>query len=232
MEKQRIWELDAFRGICILGMIVVHAVLDVKGFGSTGNALFDFVREWGSLLFILISGICLTLGSRSIRRGLIVFGAGMLCTLVTWGMYKTGMESESIIIRFGILHCLGICMILAAAIKKAPTWALFILAAVLIYLGFYVKGLTTDCEYLFPLGIRYTGFSSSDYFPLLPNFGYFVAGMFIGKTLYAKKQSLMPNVKSIVAPLRFLSWCGRQSLFIYLLHQPILYGVAYVIQKL
>lgn len=231
MEKQRIWELDAFRGICILGMIVVHAVLDVKGFGSTGNALFDFVREWGSLLFILISGICLTLGSRSIRRGLIVFGAGMLCTLVTWGMYKLGMESESIIIRFGILHCLGICMILAAVIKKAPKAALLILAAVLIYLGFYVEGLTTECKYLFPLGIRYSGFSSSDYFPLLPNLGYFVAGMFIGKTLYAKKKSLMPNVNSTVAPLRFLSWCGRQSLFIYLLHQPILYGAVYLIQN-
>ena len=94
MKKQRIWELDAFRGICILGMIVVHAVLDIKGFGSTGNAVFDFVREWGSLLFILISGICLTLGSKSLRRGLIVFAAGMLCTLVTWGMYKVGMEGE------------------------------------------------------------------------------------------------------------------------------------------
>ena len=92
MKKQRIWELDSFRGICILGMIVVHAVLDIKGFGSTGNAVFDFVREWGSLLFILISGICLTLGSKSLRRGLIVFAAGMLCTLVTWGMYKVGME--------------------------------------------------------------------------------------------------------------------------------------------
>lgn len=232
MKKQRIWELDAFRGICILGMIVVHAVLDVKGFGSTGNALFDFVREWGSLLFILISGICLTLGSHSVRRGLIVFGAGMLCTLVTWGMYKLGMESEGIIIRFGILHCLGICMILAAAIKKAPKILLLILAAALIYLGFYVKGIVTDCEYLYPLGIRYEGFFSSDYFPLLPNLGYFIAGMFIGKTAYAKKQSLLPTVNSTVAPLRFLSWCGRQSLFIYLLHQPILYGAVYLIQSI
>lgn len=232
MKKQRIWELDAFRGICILGMIVVHAVLDVKGFGSTGNTLFDFVREWGSLLFILISGICLTLGSHSVRRGLIVFGAGMLCTVVTWGMYKLGMESEGIIIRFGILHCLGICMILAAAIKKAPKILLLILAAVLIYLGFYVKGIATDCEYLYPLGIRYEGFFSPDYFPLLPNLGYFIAGMFLGKTLYAKKQSLLPMVKSESAPLRFLSWCGRQSLFIYLLHQPILYGAVYLIQSI
>ena len=175
MKKQRIWELDAFRGICILGMIVVHAVLDTKGFGSTGNAVFDFVREWGSLLFILISGICLTLGSKSVRRGLIVFAAGMLCTLVTWGMYKVGMECEGIIIRFGILH------------------------------------------------------SSSDYFPLLPNLGYFFVGIFLGRTLYAEKRSLMPKVNSSAAPIRFLSWCGRQSLFIYLLHQPVLYGVIYLL---
>ena len=27
--KQRIWELDAFRGICVLGMVVVHFVYDI-----------------------------------------------------------------------------------------------------------------------------------------------------------------------------------------------------------
>ena len=229
MKKQRIWELDAFRGICILGMIVVHAVLDIKGFGSTGNAVFDFVREWGSLLFILISGICLTLGSKSLRRGLIVFAAGMLCTFVTWGMYKVGMEGEGIIIRFGILHCLGLCMIIGSVQKHMPKWVVLLLAAALIALGFYVKGVSTDCAWLFPLGIVRPDFSSSDYFPLLPNLGYFFVGIFLGRTLYAEKRSLMPKVNSSTAPIRFLSWCGRQSLFIYLLHQPVLYGVIYLL---
>lgn len=229
MKKQRIWELDAFRGVCIIGMIAVHAVLDLEGFGKTGNALFDFVREWGALLFILISGICLTLGSKSVRRGLVVFAAGMLCTLVTWGMYRVGMESEDIIIRFGILHCLGLCMILGSVQKHIPKFAILAAAVLLIALGLYVQGIATECKWLFPLGIKHPGFTSSDYFPLLPNFGYFCIGIFLGRTVYAKKQSLLPRVNANAAPIRFLSWCGRQSLFIYLLHQPILYGVIYLI---
>ena len=104
-----------------------------------------------------------------------------------------------------------------------------VLAAALIALGFYVKGVPTDRALLFPLGIVRPAFSSSDYFPLLPNLGYFFVGIFLGRTLYAKKRSLMPKVNSSAAPIRFLSWCGRQSLFIYLLHQPVLYGVIYLL---
>ena len=29
MKPKRIWELDAFRGLCVLGMVIVHLVFDV-----------------------------------------------------------------------------------------------------------------------------------------------------------------------------------------------------------
>ena len=81
MQRDRIWELDAFRGICILCVIVIHFVFDLSYFLGIRLGLprvYYFIQENGGVLFILLSGICATLGSRSFRRGLIVFLCGML----------------------------------------------------------------------------------------------------------------------------------------------------------
>ena len=68
-------------------------------------------------------------------------------------------------------------------------------------------------------GFAYYGFASSDYFPLMPNLGYFLLGAALGRRLYPRKESRFP-VEKVPAP--FLCWCGRHSLLIYLLHQPVL----------
>ena len=105
--KKRIWELDAFRGICILGVIAVHFVYDMVELYRLVQwdypAIFTFIRDWGGVLFLLLSGICVTLGSHSVRRGLIVFGCGMLITAVTVGMYLLDMQGKSIIIYLCVL---------------------------------------------------------------------------------------------------------------------------------
>ena len=223
---KRIWELDAFRGFCILGMAVVHFIFDLTELYGIirwdAPALFSFVQNWGGVLFLLLSGICATLGSRSVRRGLIVFACGMICTAVTAGMYWLDMAESYIIIRFGVLHCLGLCMIGWAIFKKLPTWALGLLGAAIITLGFLFRGIRVEATWLFPLGLTAKGFASSDYFPLLPNLGYFLVGSVLGRTLYRGKQTLFPKVNTQTPAIRFLGFCGRQSLLIYLLHQPVL----------
>ena len=50
-------------------------------------------------------------------------------------------------------------------------------------------------------------------------------------TLYKHKASLMPKVKGKNPILRFFCFCGKQSLWIYLLHQPILNGICYLITE-
>ena len=229
MMKNRIWELDAFRGLCILGMVIVHFIFDLTELYSIirwdAPDLFYFVLSWGGMLFVLLSGICATLGSRSFRRGIIVFGCGMLCTAVTAGMYRLHLAESYIIIRFGVLHCLGLCMILWAVFKKLPTWALAVTGAIFIALGFWFLSFWVKTEWLFPLGLVTWKFSSADYFPLFPNLGYFLVGSVLGRTLYRNKQSLLPRVNAQSPVLRFLGFCGRHSLFIYLLHQPVLSGL-------
>ena len=80
--KSRIWELDALRGVCILCVIVVHFLFDLSFFGGldlTLPAWYVFIQEYGGAIFVVLSGVCVTLGSKSVRRGLIVFAWG--CSL-------------------------------------------------------------------------------------------------------------------------------------------------------
>lgn len=233
--KTRIWELDAFRGLCVLGMIAVHFVYDIVYlYGLVQWNLpeaFLFVQKWGGVLFLLLSGICITLGSRSARRGLIVLAAGLLVSAVTIVMHRYFAFHESVIIRFGVLHCLGICMLLWPLFRKLPWWGLVAVGIPMVILGLWVSGIRIDLSWLYPLGLKVEGFQSADYFPLLPNLGFFLLGAAIGRTAYRKKASLLPDLSGNPI-VRFFTFCGRQSLPIYLLHQPILSGIFYLISIL
>lgn len=235
-QKNRIWELDALRGICILGMMVVHFVFDLNEFAGLGLTMpgwFDFCQRYGHILFILISGICATLASRSFRRGVIVFCAGLLVTGVTLFMVCVLKFNRSLSIYFGILHLLGICMMLFPLFKRLPVWALAVLGAGFVALGVWLAALepvavsfpSAQGLLLGAIGIRPAGFYSGDYFPIFPNLGWFLLGAVLGRTAYRRRESLLPKVNADFFLLRFFRFCGRHSLWIYLLHQPVLAGL-------
>ena len=226
--KSRIWELDALRGVCILCVIVVHFLFDLSFFGGldlTLPAWYVFLQEYGGAIFVVLSGVCVTLGSKSVRRGLIVFACGMLITAVTYGMYRLGISGMDVVVKFGVLHLLGVCMLVYPAFKKLPPAMLTVLGLVIAITGYAIRGIIVPQHWLFPLGLTYEGFTSSDYFPLFPQLGYFLIGAAIGKTAYREKKTLLPGSFQKTPVARFFCWCGRQSLFIYLLHQPIVYGL-------
>ena len=227
MKKNRIWELDALRGACILGMVAVHLVFDLQI--PTGKA-FAFVQNWGGVLFFLLSGLCATLGSRPIRRGAVVLGAGLICTAVTWVGHVMGMLPDYMVIRFGVLHCLGACMLLWPLFRKLPVWLFCVLGVSLSALGIYLTRMVmVEFSGFAWLGLLYPSYSSADYFPLLPYLGFFLLGAVIGKTVYREKKSLFPNVNERNVAVRFLKLCGKHSLWIYLIHQPLLSALVYVI---
>lgn len=227
-KRERIWELDALRGFCIVCVIFAHFMFDLVYFlGKQVDfpPLYTFIQQYGGAIFVVLSGCCATLGSRSFRRGVLVFGCGMLITLVTFGMYRMGMAASDVVVKFGVLHLLGVCMMLYPLLKKLPTTALSVLAAAIVAIGYAIQGMRFSVRWLFPLGFVYPGFTSSDFFPLLPQLGWFLLGIVIGRTLYHEKRTLLPGTAQDFFLFRFFQWCGRQSLWIYLLHQPVVYGL-------
>ena len=228
MNRNRIWELDALRGLCILCVVVIHTLFDLVYFAGVPLRLpawYLFIQQYGGVIFIVLSGCCATLGSRSFRRGVIVFGCGLLITAVTWAMYRLGFADRDVVIWFGVLHLIGACMMLYPLFRRLPTAALAPMGLVMIVAGYLMQSVTVEARFLFPIGLVYPGFTSGDYFPLLPHLGWFLLGVCVGRTLYRKKQTLLPGKAASSLPARFFCWCGRQSLWIYLLHQPLVFGL-------
>ncbi len=71
---------------------------------------------------------------------------------------------------------------------------------------------------------------SVDYFPVFPWFGVFLIGIFLGNVLYPKyeRRIQIPDLSRFFV-VRFFCFLGRHSLTIYLLHQPILILLLYVL---
>ena len=224
--SKRIWELDALRGLALLGMMGIHFVYDLVDLFGVWNwqqpAWYLFFKNNYGAVFFLISGISVTLGRCPVKRGAQVFLCGFLCTGVTLGMYLLGFAGKGIIIYMGVLQCLGLCMMLWPLFRRCPDWALAALGLAMTITGWYLRTQAFPFWLLTPLGFAPYGFTSSDYFPLLPNFGYFLLGAVAGKRAYAGRKSLFPRE---TPPLGLFRWLGRHSLMIYLLHQPVLAAI-------
>ena len=224
--SKRIWELDALRGLALLGMMGIHFVYDLVDLFGVWNwqqpAWYLFFKNNYGAVFFLISGISVTLGSHPVKRGAQVFLCGFLCTGVTLGMYLLGFAGKGIIIYMGVLQCLGLCMMLWLLFRRCPDWGLVALGLAMMIAGWYLRTQAFPFWLLTPLGFAPYGFTSSDYFPLLPNLGYFLLGAVVGKRAYAGRKSLFPRE---TPPLGLFRWLGRHSLMIYLLHQPVLAAI-------
>jgi len=204
-------------------MVLVHFMYDLQAAGYAAACPFlEHLGRWGGGAFLLLSGLCVTLGRRHLRRGLTVLLCGLICTAVTGTLAALGFLDSGSVIWFGVLHCLGCCMLLWRFFSRLPAWALGLVGSLLILLGLWADTVRVNFPWLILLGLRTPGFASGDYFPLLFNLGLFLLGSCLGKLLYRDKTSLFPGVSPSAPPIRFFTFWGRHSLLVYLLHQPLL----------
>lgn len=243
MEKtssDRFWEIDLLRGIAILMMIAYHLFFDLNYFGVYTTDLYSlpvllFLYPIGTM-FLLLVGISLTLSYTRVQqtltprqiqkkfflRGASIFGFGLLITMITWVYPHNGF------IMFGVLHCIGLSIILAYPLIRYR-WASLVLGITCIITGIFLYTMVTvDFSWLLWLGFMPVPFYTLDYFPLLPWFGVVLIGVFLGNSLYQKntrKFSLKDYSQFVVN--RGICFLGRHSLVIYLLHQLIIVGLLY-----
>ncbi len=262
--RQRLYILDEIRGITLCSMIIYHAVWDLVYMFGRDWAWYrsDFAYIWQQSIcwsFILLSGFCFSLGKKKLRRGLIVFGAGVVISLVT----EVFMPQNRI--RFGVLTLLGSSMLIVAVwemaikrfayrknkertdsgIQNSNQMALFgmlicfLLFAVTKRINYGVLGfadvrladLPTPLYQLGDVG-NFLGFTemtfySTDYFSLMPWFFLFVTGYFLHKWFVENEwMDKLANARSLGRWWRPL---GKHSLLIYMLHQPVIYGILYVL---
>jgi uncharacterized membrane protein len=130
------------------------------------------------------------------------------------------------IVAFGILHLIGVSIILAYPFLKLRFTNL-VLGMLIFASGQYVlaQGFYSQSFWLLPFGVVPEGMIMPDYRPLLPWFGVVLIGLFFGNVVYG--DGSRPAVPEDKAPLlaRPLLPLGRNSLFVYLIHQPIIIAV-------
>lgn len=241
-HKERIHTLDEIRGFCVFCMVFDHGLF-TYGY-MFGN---DFSRDFFDLLayispafaaaFVLICGVSCMLSHSNLIRGLKISAAALAVTSASLII----MPDAPII--FGILHMLGVSVLLYAAAKKLidkiPAMAGIIVCALLFlitfniergYLGAGMLRINIPLElytsnHLMILGLISPFKAYSDYFPLLPWIFAFFAGIFIGR--YAKDGKFP---KCMYKPrILFFSLLGKNAFFVYLIHQPLAWGVFYII---
>jgi len=230
----RIWEVDFLRGLSIILMVGYHLLFDLGEMAGVGS-LLGFTtnlstRAWVTAqyffagLFVVLSGISSTLSRGNTRRALKLIAVAVLVTAATFFFERSST------IHFGILHCLAISILVySLTLAKASAAACAADGAAVIGLSFVLplalKNVAIRFDWLLPLGIHSPGYSSFDYFPLVPWLGIFLLGAALGKSVYAGKRSLLPWP----LPRTFINLAGRHSLLIYIVHQPIILAVLYLL---
>lgn len=224
---KRIGLLDMWRSLCVAVMVLWHGLYDLALFGRLDMAVMESAAAGAAAFFcaggfILISGICARLSRENLRRGFFVFCVGLLLSLVMALMKMT--------VAFGILQFFGAAMIVYSLLREridhwtgagfpAACLALFVLSRI------FTESVTVGCKWLYPLGLRAEGFYSADYYPLFPWLFLFLFGTWLGGIVERERERPIFS-RSFPA---WLTFAGRHSLLIYLLHQPLICGLFFLL---
>lgn len=246
--RDRAWELDFLRGIALLMMLFMHMSWDVRyefradvfSYLETGW-FWSFVHPVIVVLFVSVSGICCTLSRNNIKRGLKLLGATLVLFIVTFLITNfLGIECLIVFNVLAVLTCGVFLFALIAFIEKKTNANANAVNVIMGLIGLYIvicgcnihyMDYSTDSLIFLPIGFEIAGAPwMADYMPLFPWLGVFLIGCVIGRICYKDKKTLFAGKgKVITAIARPVEFIGRHSLIIYLVHQPLVYGVLYLI---
>lgn len=243
-KNNRIELLDLLRGLALIYVMIYHLLYDlisVKGMNITFfcAAWFDIIHDLFIGLLILVSGICCSFSRDPVRRGAVLFFIGSAITIVT------DLFMHERVVVFGVLSFFGVMMMLCGLIKpvlERIDWRILLAVSMLLYLvtidfvdedGLLHFGFT-DITFPFPeytqysytIGILPRVFYSSDFFALVPNGFLYIAGAALSRPIADKK---LPPFFYKQTKTRIINFIGRYSLWFYIIHQPVFFGILYLI---
>ncbi|HJJ36253.1 MAG TPA: heparan-alpha-glucosaminide N-acetyltransferase [Methanocorpusculum sp.] len=249
---ERYWELDAARGMAIVGMLVFHFIATLVMFHIIQET-DDFLKYYntyifGSAVFVVLAGMSMVLRHERMRvkgktnreyyialvkRALLLFAIAMAITLVTWIAGNLFLNGS--FIKFGFLHMLAIAMLIAIPLLRFRKWNL-IFGLGIITIGLLLIPNFAEPEWLFPLGIHGPEFMAHamDYFPIFPWVGVLLLGVGIGNIFYPNgiRGFKLPYTPKIVLRTFAKLGNGMVTLFIYLVHMPVFIAALWIFSAL
>ena len=229
----RIAAVDTLRGVAICLMIVYHFAFDLRTYGVTQS---DFTHDpiWLSFRALIVTwfmglvGVSLVLAEQAHatrvhfwRRIGVIGACALLVTFASW------IAFPGTFIYFGILHAIAVASVLVSPLVHRPLAALLVGAAIVIA-GVALSSPWFDPRWLSWIGFVATKPPTEDFVPLAPWAGVVAMGIACGHWVVRHGfRALAPLGRSP----SWLRWMGRHSLFIYMIHQPLLLGALWLIVR-
>ncbi|MBN9673567.1 heparan-alpha-glucosaminide N-acetyltransferase [Roseibium aggregatum] len=236
MTPKRLAVLDLVRGLAVVAMAVYHFSWDLSWFGfvdwpvSQGAGWRDFA-ETIAASFLFVSGIGLDLAHhRGIRWRSFVQRLAKIVLAAAGVSLATYFAFEENYVRFGILHCIAVSSLIALPFVRL-SWAVSGIAALFVLtLPLWAQSFAFNGQLWLWTGLGTPDFGSVDYVPLAPWAGVTLAGLAVSAAFrtFGIWQRLTA-LRFENAAGRFARLLGRYSLPIYLIHQPVLYGLVWAV---
>lgn len=216
-------QLDFLRGVAIVLMQIFHISFDLNNFNFIdidiyNGSFWHYFRYLILTLFLLCVGISLSLANqnsislaKALKRFWILLFFALCITIVTRFIF------ESSWIYFGVIHFIAVASLLALLFVRLLWTNLFLGVAIIVLSALKIIDMHWLYNFLEPsLGLpKYT----EDLVQFFPWFGVVLMGIFFGnKKLYL---FALPTNSFTLA----IAYLGKHSLAIYMLHQPLFFGL-------
>ena len=229
----RIPAIDVLRGLAVVAMVAYHFAFDLAYFRVIeANFYRDpfWLHARTAILssFLLLAGVSLVLAERGTasrarfwRHVLRVAACAIIVTLASYAMFPRSY------IWFGVLHAIAVSLVLIRPLAAHPWWSL-ILGIAVIAAGNLWTSPAFDAKALGWIGFATRKPITEDYVPLFPWTGVMLVGIAAGHALAANGYRWVAPFGRLPPALAVL---GRHSLAVYMLHQPILLGILWLLVR-
>ncbi len=231
-KHPRLAVIDMARGVAIVAMVIHHLSWDLAFYRFISvDVGFDpgWVAFARTILFafMFLVGVGLILGhgdgirwNSFWRRWLFVVGGAALITLGTWFAFPDSF------VYFGVLHAIALTSLIALPFLFTPIWLTALVAAAVIGLHFvYADPLFNEKVFSW-IGFWVVPPPTNDLVPVFPWFGVVLLGVVAMRLVRGTAlETWLAAIQPRRAFGRVLSWMGRWSLVIYLVHQPVLLAI-------
>ena len=234
-EGTRIVALDLARTGALVAMAIYHFAFDLQMFGylAPGTVFSGPLRALAlttAASFLCLAGVSLILAQGAalrlrpfLRRLAMIVGAALVISV---GSYIWAPQAY---IYFGILHAIAALSLVGLALRRLARLGA---GRALAGLAFALPDLVA----LSPRWLVWTGLVTPprpalDFVPIFPWAAAFLAGMALGRL--GQATGFWARLRGPGTPLaRGLGWPGRHSLAVYLIHQPVLIGLIWLVTRL
>jgi uncharacterized membrane protein len=212
-------------------MVIYHTAWDLSFLGLidtdvVGSAGWSLFARSIAASFLALAGVGLVLAHGGgvrwrpfLRRLAVIAGAALAITLTTRVVFPEAY------ISFGVLHCIAASSVLALPFLRAPLGLVVPAAGLSLAVPDLLASATFDAPVLRWTGLGTVPPVTNDWVPVLPWFGWVLIGVVAARVRLPRKGPGPSGCRPSGAAAGPLIWMGRHSLSIYLLHQPLIFGI-------